>query len=80
MALRGTTAWAFQVVAGFLVSVGFSFHTLLTAVGDGDKTGDAGFAICASSFALISTLSLAKSVRDRSDAETLEEVNLGLKK
>jgi len=73
-ALRGTDLWGIQVVVSFVVSVGFPFHTLLTAVGDGDMTGDPGFAINASIFALISTLNLAKAVRDRADALTLDQV------
>ncbi len=71
VALRGTTAWAAQVVVSFGVSVAFSFHTLFTDLGDGDRTGDAGFAINGDAFALICTLSLAKAVRDRADADTL---------
>ena len=59
VSLRGTTAWACQVVGAFLLSVGLTFYTLISNVGDGDTTGDSGFAIMASSFALISTLSVA---------------------
>jgi len=81
--LKGTDAWAFQVVASFVLAVGFSYHHLYMSVCEyregyvcnGDLTGDAGFAICAATFVLITTLSLAKSVRDRADASTLERVN-----
>jgi hypothetical protein len=73
-ALRGTEAWGIQVVASFLSAVGFSFYTLLTSVGDGDWTGDPGFAVCACVFAVVSTMNLAKAVRDRADAVTLNTV------
>jgi hypothetical protein len=73
-ALRGNDLWAVQVICSFVISTVFPFHTLLTAVGDGDMTGDPGFAINASIFALISTLNLAKSVRDKADAQTLDTV------
>jgi hypothetical protein len=81
--LKGTDAWAFQVVASFVLAVGFSYHSLYMSVCEyregyvcnGDLTGDAGFAICAASFVLITTLSLAKYVRDRADATILERVN-----
>jgi hypothetical protein len=73
-ALRGTDAWGIQVVASFLIAVGFSFYTLLTSVGDGDWTGDSGFAVCACVFAVVSTMNLAKAVRDRADALTLDTV------
>mmetsp|Transcript_41558 Transcript_41558/g.137717 ORF Transcript_41558/g.137717 Transcript_41558/m.137717 type:complete len:317 (+) Transcript_41558:75-1025(+) len=76
IALRGTNAWFVQVVISFAIAIAFSFHTLLTAVGDGDTTGDAGFAIYSSAFALISTLSFAKSVRDQADAQMLAQVDM----
>jgi hypothetical protein len=73
-ALRGTNAWAAQVVGSFLLAVGFSFHTLLTNVGDGEWTGDSGFAVTASVFAVVTTMLVAKAVRDRADAITLNTV------
>jgi len=73
-ALRGTEAWAVQVVASFILAVGFSFYTLLNNVGDGDWTGDSGFAVCACVFAVVSTMNVAKAVRDRADAITLDTV------
>ena len=73
--LRGTDAWAFQVFVSFVLAVGLSFNSLYFGVKHGDMTGDAGFAICAASFVLITTLSVAKSVRDRADATILARVN-----
>jgi len=76
IALRGTQVWFLQVVVSFAIAIAFSFHTLLTAVGDGDRTGDAGFAIYSAAFALVSTLSFSKSVRDHADAQMLEQVDM----
>jgi hypothetical protein len=73
-ALRGTDAWAIQVVASFVLAVCFSFHTLLTSVGSGNMTGDPGFAVTACIFAVVTTMLVAKAVRDRADAITLDTV------
>jgi hypothetical protein len=73
-ALRGNDLWVLQVAVSFLVSMVFPFYTLITSVGNGDMTGDPGFAVNASIFALISTLGVAKAVRDKADASTLDRV------
>lgn len=77
-ALRGHLMWFVQVVASFVVAVLFSFYTLITQVTfqSNDFSGDAGFSLIASSFALVATLSFAKTVRDQADADTLSQMNI----
>jgi len=67
--LRGTNLWYFQVVASLLIATIFSFYAVMKCVKEDAMTGESGLAVLAVMFALTSTANLAKSVRDRVDAD-----------
>lgn len=70
--MESTTQWRVAVHVFFVVAVGGSFHTLVSTAG-GDWVGTNGFSIIASAFALVSSLTYSKSVRDWHDADALNQ-------
>lgn len=73
--IRGSNAWYFQVWTSFVVATGLSFYLLSSVASESEWSGDGGFFVIATAFALSATLALAKAVRDRSDAAVFEELN-----
>jgi len=67
--LKGTSLWLLQVVVSLLIATIFSFYAVLNCVKEDALTGETGLAVLAVMFALTSTTNLAKSVRDKADAE-----------
>ena len=77
--------WYLQVCASFVVAIAFAVTTLADAALDTGNGGDdegwaseRGFQVVCSLFALSATLSLAKAVRDRTDAAAFLELDANL--
>ena len=76
--VEGTRAWLLQAVLLFAASVVFVIHSLKAHVGvagtsggggGGGWTSGGGLAVLGAAFALVASVYLAKTVRDRADAE-----------